>query len=263
MSAAFRRQVVALEGRLRKCRNVLTLGVRPDFTDYRPEERRRILEADIVYYPSTFYADLLEACGKRIFPSSHTYTCAQDKIRQTALFRMLGIPHPRTRVFYGKDPAERILREFSFPLIAKIPRGSALGRGVFLLRDRAQLEAYCRRVSPAYIQEYLPIDRDIRVVVIGFRVVHAYWRIAPPGDFRTNLAAGGRVDLSPVPEAALRLARDTARACGWNDVGIDLCRCGESLFVVEANMKYGRRGFREAGIDYERLMEELIETHAI
>jgi ribosomal protein S6--L-glutamate ligase len=33
--------------------------------------------------------------------------------------------------------------------------------------------------------------------------------------------------------------------------------------VLEANMKYGREGFRQAGIDYTRLMERLIETHDI
>ncbi|MEJ5357741.1 MAG: RimK family alpha-L-glutamate ligase [Desulfobacterales bacterium] len=263
MSGAFRRQVIALEGRLRNCRNVLTLGVRPNFADYPPEDRRRILEAETVYYPSPFYADLLDACGKRIFPSYHTYKCVQDKIRQTALFQMLGIPHPRTRVYYGRDPVERIQETFRYPLIAKIPRGSALGRGVFFIENRGQLEEYCRRVHPAYIQEYLPIDRDIRVVVIGNRVVHAYWRVAAPGEYRTNIAAGGHVDLSPVPEQALRLARETARCCGFNDVGIDICRSDAGFCVLEANMKYGRRGFREAGIDFARLMERMIEEHEI
>ncbi len=263
MSAFLPRQVIALEGRLRNCRNVLTLGVRPNFADYPPDDRRRILEADTVYYPSTFYADLLDACGKRIFPSYHTYKCVQDKIRQTTLFQMLGIPHPRAGVFYGRDPVERIQEAFRFPLIAKIPRGSALGRGVFFVENCRQLEDYCRRVHPAYIQEYLPIDRDIRVVVIGHRVVHAYWRVAAPGEFRTNLAAGGRVDLSPVPEEALRLARETARSCGWNDVGIDICRSESGFCVLEANMKYGRRGFREAGIDFGELMERMIAEHEI
>jgi ribosomal protein S6--L-glutamate ligase len=259
----FKRNVIALEGRLRRCRNVLTLGVRTNFGDYSPEDRERIRAAETVYYPTTFYADLFNAAGKNTFPSYHTYKCVQDKIKQTALFDLLGIPHPRTRIFYGKRQQSDILDFFAFPFIAKIPRGSAMGRGVYLVRDQAGLEAYCARASVAYIQEYLPIERDMRIVVIGQGIAHAYWRVAPAGEFRTNLSVGGRVSLEAVPGEALQLALHTARSCGWNDVGIDICRHDGRLYVLEANMKYGRQGFREAGIDYVQLMETMIERHDI
>ena len=257
------RKVIALEGRLRRCRNVATLGVRTNFRDYSAEERSWILAAHTIYYPSTFYADLFNAVGKNTFPSYHTYKCVQDKIKQTALFELLGIPHPRTRVFYGKRRQAEIRKSFDFPFVAKIARGSAMGRGVYLVRNEADLEAYCGRTVAAYIQEYLPIDRDMRLVVIGRRIVHAYWRIASEGEFRSNVALGGRVSLEPVPEEARSLALHTARACGWNDVGIDVCRHQGSLYVLEANMKYGLHGFREAGLDYVRLMETMIEQNEI
>lgn len=258
----FNRTVVALEGRLRGCRNVITLGVRTNPSDYLPHERELIHRADTVYYPSTFYADLFDAAGKRTFPSYHTYKCVQDKIKQTALFALLDIPHPRTRVFYGRQKAS-IAACFGFPLIAKVPRGSARGRGVFLVRTAAELAAYCARAPVAYIQDYLPGDRDLRAVVIGSGVAHAYWRVAPEGEFRSNVAVGGRVCLDPVPDEARELALSTARRCGWDDVGIDLRRHEGRWVVLEANMKYGREGFRQAGIDYTRLMETMIENHDI
>ena len=96
------KKVIALEARLRNCKNVLTLGVRPNFSDYSPREAELIRKADKIYYPTAFYADLFDAMGKATFPSYHTYKCAQDKIKQTALFDLLNLPHPRTRVFYGK-----------------------------------------------------------------------------------------------------------------------------------------------------------------
>ncbi len=258
-----KRTVIALGGRLRQCRNVVTLGVRTNFNDYRPEDRERIRTAETIYYPTTFYADLFNAAGKNTFPSYHTYKCVQDKIKQTALFELLGVPHPRTRVYYGKRGCAGVGDDFRFPFIAKIPRGSALGRGVFLVRDPAELEAYLARTAVAYIQEYLPIDRDMRIVVIGRGVAHAYWRIPRAGEFRSNLSVGGRVSLEAVPAEALELALQTARACGWNDVGLDLCRHEGRLYVLEANMKYGLQGFREAGIDYVHLMEKMIERHEI
>ena len=255
--------VIALEHRLRRCRNVRTLGVRTNFVDYSDDEIRAIRQAPKIYYPSVFYADLFDAMGKPLFPSYHTYKCVQDKIKQTALFYLLDIPHPFTRVFYGKRRLEKIVRVFTFPLIAKIPRGSALGRGVFLVQNEGELAAYLRLSPVAYIQEYLALDRDIRVVVIGDRVVHAYWRLAAQGEYRSNVAAGGTISLEKVPEKVLTLALHTARACGWDDVGIDICVHQGRFLVLEANMKYGKEGFRRAGIDYFKMMEEMIDNGAI
>jgi ribosomal protein S6--L-glutamate ligase len=147
--------------------------------------------------------------------------------------------------------------------VAKIPRGSAMGRGVYLIRQQSQLAEYLKLTDVAYIQQYLPMDRDIRVIVIGDRVVHAYWRIAPPNEFRANLAVGGTVSLAAVPGRALELALHTARLCKWDDVGIDICCHGNDFYVLEANMKYGRQGFRQAGIDYDEMMEAMIENEEI
>jgi ribosomal protein S6--L-glutamate ligase len=250
--------LIALEKRLRDCPEVISLGVRPNFDDYDEQAKALIRNASKIYYPSAFYADLLDAMGKATFPSYHTYKFAQDKIKQTALFKLAGIAHPRTRVFYGPLQKSRITRYFEFPFIAKVPRGSAMGRGVYQIRNAAELADYCNIPGPAYIQQYLPIDRDIRVVVIGGQVVHAYWRIAAAGDFRTNVGVGGRIELGNVPNGALRLARETAQCCRWDDVGIDICEHRGDFYVLEGNMKYGREGFREAGLDYRQVMSDLI-----
>ena len=257
------RKVIALEGRLRNCKNVRTLGVRPNFSDYSSREAELIRKADKIYYPTAFYADLFDAMGKATFPSYHTYKCVQDKIKQTALFELLDLPHPRTRVFYGKRQKKSILDHFSFPFIAKIPRGSALGRGVYLIHNEKELRNYLELTSPAYVQVYLPIDRDIRVVVIGRRIVHAYWRVAPPDEFRSNVAVGGQISLKAVPEKARDLALQVARSCCWDDVGIDICEHQGRFYVLEANMKYGKQGFRQAGLDYDKLMESMIANEEI
>jgi ribosomal protein S6--L-glutamate ligase len=249
---------IALEARLRGCRNVLTLGVKPNFSDYSEEETTLIRSARIIYYPTSYYADLFDAAGIKTFPSYHTYKCVQDKIKQTTLFQLLGIPHPRTRFYFGTRQKKKITDHFAFPFIGKIPRGSALGRGVYLIRDMSELQQYLVDTDVAYIQTYLPIDRDMRVVVIGTKVVHGYWRVAPEGDFRTNVALGGRILLDPVATGALDLAQHTARVCRWDDVGIDICQHDGKFYILEANMKYGKEGFRKAGIDYMQLMEQMI-----
>jgi ribosomal protein S6--L-glutamate ligase len=259
----FSRSVIALEAHLRNCRNVTVLGVKPNFSDYSRKAASQIIKADKIYFPSLFYADMFDAIGKKTFPSYHTYKCAQDKIRQSALFALAQIPHPPTRVFYGKRQKSKIIEFFKYPFVGKIPTGSAMGRGVYLIHNNEELFQYCSMTHAAYIQAFFPVDRDIRVVVIGSRAVHAYWRIARPGEFRSNVAVGGTISLETVPKEALDLARHTARVCGWDNVGIDICCYNGDYYVIEGNMKYGKEGFRCAGIDYFKLMERLIDDGTI
>lgn len=138
-----------------------------------------------------------------------------------------------------------------------------MGRGVYLIQNASNLDAYIDLGTPAYIQEYLPVRRDIRVVVIGKKVVHAYWRIAAPGEFRSNIATGAEINFQNLPQAALDLALHTAISCRWDDVGIDICEYDQKYYVLEGNMKYGKEGFRAAGIDYLHMMEQMIEQGEI
>ncbi len=74
---------------------------------------------------------------------------------------------------------------------------------------------------------------------------------------------GGRVCLDRTPPEALDLALRTAGSCRWDDVGIDICQHEGNFYVLEANMKYGKEGFRQAGINYIALMEAMIENEEI
>ena len=254
---------IAIGDRLRKCPSVKTLGLRPNFSDYTDEEKALIHRAEKIYYPTIFYADLFEIMGKPTFPSAHTYRFIQDKIKQTALFDVLKIPHPRTRVFYGKRQQLEITKYFSFPFIAKTPRTSDMGKGVFLIRNKKELEEYLSCNHAAYIQEYIPVSRDLRIVIIGYKPVIAFWRIAQEGEYRCNLAKGGGICFDDIPRKALELAVFTAKACKWDDTGIDIIFDGERFCVIEANMRYGRKGFRHAGIEYAAMMEMMIQNGEI
>jgi ribosomal protein S6--L-glutamate ligase len=254
---------IALESRLRHCKNVITLGVRTNLSEYEDWQIELIRQSDVICYPTTFYADIFDTMGKRTFPNYHTYKYVQDKIKQTALFNLLKVPHPRTRVFYGDYQKSKILEHFQFPFVAKVPRGSALGRGIYLIRNESELAAYNRLSRAAYIQQYLKIDRDLRVVLIRGRIIHAYWRIARPGEFRTNVSQGATISFDNIPEEGLALAQNTARLCQLDDVGLDICFFNGRYCVLEANMKYGKEGFRQAGIDFYRLIDEMIENGQI
>jgi ribosomal protein S6--L-glutamate ligase len=246
---------IALGSRLKDVPEVLTLGVKPNFFDYSVQERKLILGAEIILYPTLNYAQFLTTMEKKIFPSLETYLYADEKIKQTTLFHMLEIPHPRTRLYYHLHHKD-IIKEFSFPFVAKLARRSARGRGVFKIHNAEELKSYLDLTRIAYIQEYLPHDRDLRVVLIKYHPVLAYWRIRNPDNFRTNLSQGGKISFDDIPVEGVRLARNSARKCKFDDVGMDLINCRDTWYVIEANMKYGRKGLMMKGLDLKKIMRQ-------
>jgi len=253
MQEPAKKQFIALGSRLLGVPEVRTLGVKPNFLDYSPRERRMIREAPLVLFPTANYAQFLSTMGKRIFPSLENHVYADEKIKQSTLFYMLGIPHPRTKFFYARHHAD-ILQEFAFPFVAKIPRRSARGRGVFLIRRAGDLARYLKITSVAYIQEYLPHERDLRVVLINYDPILAYWRERTSDEFRTNLLQGGRIRFEGIPQEGVEIGKKAALGCRWDDVGMDLICSNGNWYVIEANMKYGRKGLKMKNMDLRQLI---------
>lgn len=254
---------LAIGRQLRHCPSVHCLGVRRNLLDYSTVELELIRTASKIYYPTILLAEALTALGKDLFPSVQTIRYAGDKILQTRLFQLLGLPMPHTKIYYGQRQKENILDDFAFPFVAKIPRKSSKGRGVSLICNQAQLNDYLRQTQPAYIQEYLPIHRDMRVIILGPKVVHAYWRKARAGDFRTNVAQGGSILLTPLPREALELARHAARQCRFDQVGLDICEYQNRFYIFEANMAFGMDGFKAAGLDFRNILRDLVESDVL
>jgi ribosomal protein S6--L-glutamate ligase len=248
-----RNQFVALGSRLKGVPEVLTLGVKPNFADYSEEERDLIAGAAMILYPTANYAQFFNTLGKPFFPSLETCLYSDEKIKQTTLFSLLGISHPRTRIYYHLHHRD-ILKDFSFPFIAKLPRASSRGRGVYKIENSEQLNAYLRLTSIAYIQEYLPHERDLRVILVNYEPVLSYWRQRDPSNFRANLHQGGTPKFLEVPQEALSLARQTALQCKFNDVGLDLIQCEGKWYMIEANMEYGREGLRMKGMNLKDIL---------
>jgi ribosomal protein S6--L-glutamate ligase len=244
---------IALGSRLWDIPEILTLGVKPNFPDYSPEAQKLIYAADLVLYPTLGYAQFFTTVGKKIFPSLETYLYADEKIMQTTLFYLQRIPHPRTRFYYPLHHND-ILNDFSFPFVAKIPRRSAQGRGVFLIRDQEALKRYLDLTRIAYIQEYVPHERDLRVILINYEPQLAYWRVRNSRNFRTNLSQGGTIDFQHIPPEAVEAAKEAALKCRFDEVGIDLIHHDSTWYIIEANMKYGRKGLRLKGLDIKQLV---------
>ena len=252
-------QFIALGRRLEGIPEVLTIGVKPNYLDYTPRERRLMDAADLILYPTLNFAQFFTTMGKKIFPSLETHLYADEKIKQTTLFYMLGIPHPRTRFYYRRHHGD-ILKDFVFPFVAKLPRASSQGRGVYLINDSDGLEQYLHLTPVAYIQEYLPHDRDLRVILIDYKPILTYWRERPPGDFRTNVFQGGTIRFEDIPHEVIMLAEKIARKCHFDDVGLDFIQDRGDWRLIEANMKYGRKALNIKGMDLKTIIRDRVLT---
>ena len=253
---------IALSYRPRGCRHVHIIGVKPNLADYDSEARELLMGTDRVLYPTRLYAQALADAGKKVFPSPRHYYYLGNKVRQTRLFNLVKAPHPKTRVFHGRQ-TRSVGLFFKPPFIAKMPGYSGEGRGVFLIRSEEDWEQYLKLTRTAYVQEYLPLDRDLRVVVIAGRLAAAYWRLIPEGDFRANVAVGAAIDFKDVPESGAAFALEVAEKCGFDDVGLDLCLYRGQWMVLEANMHYGLKGLTQSGRTLAGFLDTLIEEGVI
>jgi ribosomal protein S6--L-glutamate ligase len=246
---------IALGSRLSGIPQVITLGVKPNFFDYTTRERALILSSEIILYPTMNYAQFFTTMGKMIFPSLETYIYSDEKIKQTTLFNILGIPHPKTRIYYHLHH-DNILRDFGFPFIAKLPRRSSQGKGIFKIKNKNELEDYLRLTNVAYIQEYVPHTRDLRIILINYRPLLAYWRERSIGTFKTNVYQGGIINFRDIPDNALSSAKEYAMKCRFNDVGLDMINADGKWYLIEANMNYGRKALRLRGMNLKEILKD-------
>jgi RimK family alpha-L-glutamate ligase len=179
----------------------------------------------------------LSAAGVRVLNPPAALISAHDKLVTARALRRAGLPHPETRPLTAwEEPADCC----SFPLVVK-PRFGSWGRDVSLCRDRGELGRCLEHLSRSrwfrshggLIQELIPpLGHDLRLVVAGGTVVGAVKRVAPPGEWRTNVALGAVREPVVPPPIACELAVAAASAVGGDLVGVDLLPLGPGRYVV-------------------------------
>lgn len=219
--------------------------------------------ADWIIFPPHHLVNLMAyVFQKPVFPSINTYHLGFDKIQMTRAFMLqFEANTPHTLIY----PAENyyidlVLEQMIFPFVAKEVRNSQ-GRGVFLIENRKAFLKYAEENEILYVQEYLEIDRDLRIVWVGDRVVLAYWRIGQQGAFLNNVAAGGCIDYNNIPEEALLLVKKVCQKLHLNYAGFDIAVSNGVYYLLEYNLFFGTQALNEKRIAlgpiiYQYLLEQ-------
>lgn len=106
-----------------------------------------------------------------------------------------------------------------------------------------------------YISEFS--GKDLRVFVVGSKIVATMMRIAGGDDFRSNLHRGGRgekVELTPDEKS---MAINAVKALNLQVGGVDILRSKKGPMIIEVNSSPGLEGIER--VSEQRIAEEIID----
>lgn len=181
---------------------------------------------------------------------------AKNKIRTVQILSHQKIPIPRTVVVHNIEYIDSVIDQLgNFPLIIKLAQGS-FGNGVSIIESRRSLKSMIDLIIASdfaknnhfLIQEYVreAKGKDIRVFVVGGKIVAAMERRAKRGEFRANFHHGGSVAITDLTEEERDLALHATRVIGLDVSGVDIIRTVEGPKVLEVNSNPGLEGITMA-----------------
>jgi len=184
------------------------------------EVKQKNIEVLIGNIPATAYEtfrEISKALPKvKFIPSLDAQFSNKSKENVTNFCKKYDLPIPKTDVFYEPEQAHAFLKSCTYPNIIKKSYGPSNYGGYFVHKvdsyKEAQLLLQQKRYYPVYVQAFVPMIADIRVMLIGHKPVCAFWRRPPEGEWLTNTSQGGSMDYLNVPQPALDIAVRASKA---------------------------------------------------
>ncbi len=214
----------------------------------------------------------LENHGLRVFNRPKSIALCDDKALTALALEKNGIPHPQTiiaplKFHSGSYSNENFLsaaaEQLGFPLVMKERTGS-FGAQVRLANSIEEMRAVLHEHPDSgwLFQEYISTSfgRDIRIQTLGERAAAAVARFGAPGDFRSNVTAGGRMEPVDPPRPFQETALRAAQALGLDFAGVDLMYGeGGMPIVCEVNSNAHFVNLDNAlGIAFEEMLADYV-----
>jgi len=206
-------------------------------------------------FPNLAY--ILEQFNIKVFNSSDTIRICDDKAEMSAVLESKKILRPLTLLSpqtYGKEIGEAFLDEVAkklkYPVIIKKIR-SSYGIGVYKAESREELLKFADCKEPLVFERFIPVPygQDIRVFIVGNRVIGAIRRKGKRGEFRSNIELGGSGSSVILSDRIKNLALSAISAVGADYGGVDIIDASDPV-VLEVNASAGFKSLDEInGID--------------
>jgi [lysine-biosynthesis-protein LysW]---L-2-aminoadipate ligase len=222
-----------------------------------------IIQRCVSYFKSVHSTAALEGVGAKVINSLHTATSCGNKLFAHMELQKAGIKTPRAISAFSEESAIAGLGDLGYPAVIKPTIGS-WGRLVALVRDKDAAKAVVEdrmHMFPLYqiyyVEEFVNRPpRDIRAIVIGDKVVAAIYRYSMNGEWKTNMARGGRAEICPITNEMEDICIRATNAVAGNIVGVDLMESKENGLIVHEinNTTEFRNTVSTTGVDIAGLM---------
>ena len=210
----------------------------------------------------------LEKIGICMVNSRETVELSSDKYRSYLKLQDYGLTQPKTELIpdgkFWKTAVEKL--DSKFPIIMKTLEGSK-GVGVLFVESERQIESLVQLLShqneniDLLIQEYIKTDGDVRVIVLGGKIIASMKREVIKGDFRSNVSQGAKAEEYSLTELEIEQSLLAAKAIdgSWTAVDFIPSKKPETIppYILEVNHSPGTTGIEKA--TSKNVVKEVIE----
>jgi len=194
----------------------------------------RIYDFILFWDKDTRLALYLEQLGYPVFNSSKAIAVCDDKALTHLSLMNRHIPMPDTIIapmtfenigYTNYDFLEEVSDRLGFPMIVKECFGS-FGQQVYLVNTQGELHDKMKDIGakPVIFQRFIKTSygRDIRLQVVGDKVIAAMYRYSDKGDFRANITNGARMKPYEPSAKQKELAVRCCKLIGLDFGGVDI-----------------------------------------
>ena len=203
------------------------------------------------------FVSILERANATLVNPRTTINVCADKYRTALRLADYGLTQPKTKLI--NDPETAIDQveqaDIKFPLIMKTLRGSK-GVGVLFLDSERGLDSIVQLIhkqdedADLLVQEYIKTEYDVRVHVLGGKVLAAMARPVIEGDFRSNVSQGSKPKKISLTELEVEECLKAAKAVGGYWTAVDFIpsknRDSKPPYFLEVNSSPGTEGIEDA-----------------
>ncbi|TMM58865.1 30S ribosomal protein S6--L-glutamate ligase [Maribacter algarum] len=183
---------------------------------------------------------------------SLSITRARNKVRTLQIMARKGIPIPETLFAINPDNiSEQIEILGGAPVIIKLQEGTQ-GLGVILAETQKSaksiIDTFYKMDTSILIQEYIEESNgeDIRIFVVGNKIVASMKRSSEVGEFRSNVHRGGNTEVIKPSPKEQQIALNATKHIGLGVAGVDLIRSKKGPLLIEVNASPGLQGIEAA-----------------
>lgn len=210
-----------------------------------------------------------EAQGIYSTVTSDALLKARDKLSCLQYLAQKNIDVPKTVINNNQLMINEMLEKIEGQQkIVKLISGTH-GLGVILTESNQNaesiIEAFQKVRQRMLIQEFVKESNgsDIRLIVVGDKVVACMCRQAQEGEFRSNLHRGGSSFALKPSEEEVNVALRSAKLLGLDVAGVDMLRSERGPLILEVNASPGLEGIETTTrIDVAGRIVELAERNA-